>query len=137
MSNADTLRRIFSLMDEKDFPSIRELLASEFSAFLGGNPPMGVEEWAGMGQMFYAAFPDGKHTFDEMFEIGDRVFSRGSFSGTHTGDFMGMPPTGKEITVTELTLDRFADGKLVEHRAEADMFGFMQQLGAIPSLVAT
>jgi len=137
VSNADTLRRIFSLMDEKDFPSIRELLAPEFSAIFGGNPPMGVEEWQGMGQMFYAAFPDGKHTIHEIFEVGDRVFHRGSFSGTHTGDFMGMPPTGQEITITEMTLDRFADGKLVEHRAEADMVGLMQQLGAVPSLVTT
>ena len=136
MSNADTLRRIFSLMDGKDFPSIRELLAPEFSAVFGGNPPMGVEEWAGMGQVFYAAFPDGTHTIDETFEIGDRVFSRGSFSGTHTGDFMGMPPTGKEITVTEMTFDRFTGGKLVEHRAEVDMFGLMQQLGASLNVAA-
>ena len=94
MSNADTLSRIFVLMDEKDFPSIRELLAPDFSAKFGGNPPMGVEEWVGMGQMMYAAFPDGEHTFYETYEVGDRVFSRASFSGTHTGDFMGVPPTG-------------------------------------------
>ncbi len=133
MSNAATLRQVFSLMDEKDFPSIRELLAPEFTAVFGGNPPMGVEEWTGMSQMFYAAFPDGSHVIDEIYEIGDQVFSRGSFSGTHTGDLMGIAPTGKEITITEMTFDRFADGKLVEHRAEADMFGLMQQLDAIPS----
>ena len=137
MSNADTLHRIFTLMDEKDFAAIRELLAPEFRALFGGNPPMGVEEWAGMGQMMYAAFPDGKHSFDETYEIGDRVFSRASFSGTHTGDFMGVPPTGKEITITELAFDRFADGKLVEHRVEADTLGLMQQLGAIPSVATT
>lgn len=134
MSNADTLRRIFSLMDEKDVSAIRELIAPEFSAVLGGNPPMSADEWAGMGEMMYAAFPDGKHTIHETYEIGDRVVLRGSFSGTHTGDFMGIPPTGKEITVTFLNLDRFADGKLVEHRAEVDMLGLMQQLGAIPSM---
>lgn len=134
MSNADTLRRIFSLMDEKDVSAIRELIAPEFSAVLGGNPPMSADEWAGMGEMMYAAFPDGKHTIHETFEIGDRVVLRGSFSGTHTGDFMGIPPTGKEITVTFLNLDRFADGKLVEHCAEVDMLGLMQQLGAIPSM---
>ncbi|MGH3065929.1 MAG: ester cyclase [Gaiellaceae bacterium] len=136
MSNADTLRRIFSLMDEHDFASIRELLATEFSAIFGGNPPMGVEEWAGMSQMFYAAFPGGKHTIHEIFEVDDHVFHRGSFSGTHTGDFMGMPPTGKEITITEMTLDRFVDGKLLEHRAEADMAGLMQQLGASSNVAA-
>ena len=77
--------------------------------------------------------PDGKHTFDETLEIGDRVAYRGSFSGTHTGDLMGIPPTGKKITITFINIDRFADGKLVEHRSEADMLGLMQQLGAFPS----
>ena len=137
MSNADTLRRVFSLMDEKNGPAIRELIAPEFSAVMGSSPPMDADEWAGMGEMMYAAFPDGKHTIGETFEIGDRVFLRGSFAGTHTGDFMGMPPTGKEITITFMNFDRFADGKLVDHRAEVDMFGLMQQLGAIPSLATT
>jgi predicted ester cyclase len=121
-------------MDEKDVSAIRELIAPEFSAVLGGNPPMSADEWAGMGEMMYAAFTDGKHTIHEAFEIGDRVVLRGSFSGTHTGDFMGIPPTGKEVTITFLNLDRFADGKLVEHRAEVDMLGLMQRLGAIPSM---
>jgi predicted ester cyclase len=133
MSNADTLRRLFALMDEKDIPAIRELLAPGFRAVIGGNPPMSVEEWAGMGEMMYAAFPDGKHTIDEVLEIGDRVVLRGSFSGTHAGDFMGMPPTGKEISVTFMNLDRFAGDKLIEHRAESDLAGLMQQLGAIPA----
>jgi len=131
--NADILRRVFSLMDEKDVSAIRELIAPEFRAVLGGNPPMSADEWAGMGEMMYAAVPDGTHTIHETFEIGDRVVLRGSFDGTHAGDFMGIPPTGKEITVTFLNLDRFADGKLVEHRAEVDMLGLLQQLDAIPS----
>lgn len=133
VSNADTLRRIFSLMDEKDFSAIRELIAPEFSAVMGGNPPMSPDEWAGMGELMYAAFPDGRHEIHETLEIDDRVVLRGSFSGTHTGDFMGLPPTGHGITITFLNLDRFADGKLLEHRAEVDMLGLMQQLGAIPS----
>jgi predicted ester cyclase len=133
MSNADTLRRVFSLMDEKNHPAIRELLAPEFSAVMGGNPPMSADEWAGMGEMMYAAFPDGRHTIDETLEIGDRVVLRGSFSGTHAGEFMGMPATGKEITVTFMNIDRFAGDKLIEHRAEVDMAGLLQQLGAIPA----
>ena len=133
MSNADTLRRVFSLMDEQDDAAIRELLAPEFSAVMGGNPPMSVEEWAGMGEMMYAAFPDGKHTIDETLEIGDRVVLRGSFSGTHAGEFMGMPPTGTKITVTFMNIDRFAGDRLIEHRAEVDMAGLLQQLGAIPA----
>lgn len=81
MSNADTLRQVFSLMDEKNDPALRELLAPDFRAVFAGNPPMNVDEWAGMGAMMYAAFPDGRHTIHETFEIGDRVALRGSFSG--------------------------------------------------------
>jgi predicted ester cyclase len=133
MSNADTLRRLFDLLDDKNIPAIRELLAPGFSALIGGNPPMSVEEWAGMGEMMYAAFPDGTHTIDEVLEIGDRVVLRGSFSGTHAGDFMGLPPTGRQMTVTFMNFDRFAGDKLIEHRGEFDMAGLMQQLGAIPA----
>jgi predicted ester cyclase len=133
MSKTDTLRRLFSLMDEKNDPAIRELLAPDFSAVMGSNPPMSADEWAGMGEMMYAAFPDGKHTIDETLEVGDRVVLRGSFSGTHAGEFMGMPPTGREVSITFMNIDRFAGDKLIEHRAEADMAGLMQQLGAIPA----
>jgi predicted ester cyclase len=133
MSNADTLRRVFSLMDEKDHAAIRELLAPEFSAFIAGGPPMSADEWAGMGEMMFAAFPDGRHSIDEMLEIGDRVVVRGSFTGTHEGEFMGMPPTGREVTITYMNIDRLVGGKLVEHRAEADMAGLMQQLGVLPA----
>jgi predicted ester cyclase len=133
MSNADTLRRIFALMDEQNDPAVRELLACGFSAVIGGNPPVSVDEWAGMGEMMYAAFPDARHTIDETLEIGDRVVLRGRFSGTHTGELMGLAPTGKEIAITFMNLDRFAGGKLIEHRAEVDMAGLMQQLGAIPA----
>jgi predicted ester cyclase len=133
MSNADTMRRLFALMDEMNFPAIRELLAPGFRAVIGGNPPMSVEEWAGMGEMMYAAFPDATHTIDEVLEVGDRVALRGSFSGTHAGELMGVPATGKAITVTFMNFDRFAGDRLIEHRGESDMAGLMQQLGAIPA----
>ena len=130
MSNTDTLRRIFSLMDEQDFDSIQQLLAPDFSAVFG-DAPLGFDEWIGMTAMMYAAF-DGTHAIDETFEVDDHVFLRGTFMGTHTGDFMGIPSTGKQVTISFMNFDRFADGKLAEHRAQADMLGLMQQLGAIP-----
>jgi predicted ester cyclase len=133
MSNADTLLRVFSLMDQKDGRSIRPLLAPGFSAVMAGGPPMSADEWAAMGEMMYAAFPDGTHTIDEILEIDDRVMLRGRFTGTHSGEFMGMAPTAKEITITFMNLDRFAGDKLIEHRAEVDMAGLMQQLSATPA----
>ena len=78
--------------------------------------------------------PDGKHTFDETLEIGDRVAYRGSFSSTHTGDLMGIPPTGKKITITFMNIDRSLRRRQARRaRFEGDMLGLMQQLGAIPS----
>lgn len=132
MSNADSLRRIFRYMDDKDLAPIRDLLAPGFTAIISGSPPMTADEWEGMGQMMFAAFPDATHHIDDVLEIGDRVALRGRFTGTHTGEFMGVPPTGKRVEVTFMNFDRFAGDKLVEHRGEADMAGLMQQLGAIP-----
>lgn len=134
MSNAQTLRRLFELMDQKESGTIRELLAPGFQAIMGDNPPMDADTWMGTGELFYRAFPGGKHTIDEVFDVGtERAALRGTFEGIHTNEFMGIPPTGKRVRVTFMNLDRFAGGKLVEHRAQVDMFGLMQQLGVVPS----
>ena len=134
MSNAKTLVRLFELMDQKQQGAIRELIAPDFKAVMGGNAPMDVEAWLGMGEMFYAAFPDGKHTIEEAYDVGnDRAVLHGAFEGTHRNAFMGIPATGKHIRVTFINLDRFGAGKIVEHRAQVDMLSLMQQLGAVPS----
>jgi hypothetical protein len=78
VSNAAAVHQIFSLMDERDYPSVRELLHPEFSAFMGGNPPMGSEEWEGMSQMIDAGCPDGKHTFHEPRSLRRRQARRAS-----------------------------------------------------------
>jgi predicted ester cyclase len=135
MSNAQTLVRLFEMMDEQQNAAIREHLAPDCRAIMGGNPPMDGDTWLAMSEMFYAAFPDGRHTIGEVFDAdGEHVVLRGAFEGTHTGDFMGIAPTGKRVRVTFLSLDRFADGKLAEHRAELDMLGLMQQLGVVPAM---
>lgn len=137
MSNAQTLVRLFELMDQADkrqSGAVHELLAPDFQMVMGGNPPIGADEWMGMGEMFYAAFPDGKHTIEEVYDVGtDRVVLHAAFDGTHTNAFMGIPPTGKRVHVTFMNLDRFVDGKLAEHRTQIDMLGLMQQLGVVPT----
>ena len=134
MSNAQTLVRLFELMDQKQSGAIRELLAPGFQMIMGGNPPMDADAWMGMGETFYGAFPDGRHTIDEAFDVGtERAALRGAFEGTHRNEFMGVPATGKRVRMTFMNLDRFAGGKLVEHRAQVDMLGLMQQLGVVRS----
>jgi len=63
---------------------------------------------------------------------GDKVATRWTMTGTHQGELMGIPPTGVRITVTGISMSRFADGKLAEGWNSYDILGMMQQLGVIP-----
>jgi predicted ester cyclase len=80
-----------------------------------------------------AAFPDFKYTVEEAIVEGDKVVQRVTARGTMKGAFAGMPPTGKHATWTEIHISRVAGGKLVEHWANIDQLGMLQQLGAIPT----
>lgn len=134
MSNAATLRSIFELMDQHRNDTIRGMLAPGCVAILGGNPPMDADAWLGMSTAFYDAFPDGRHQIEEVFDVGsDRVVLRGTFEGTHRQPFMGIAATGRRVRITFMNLDRFSGGRLAEHRAEVDMMGPMQQIGAVPA----
>jgi steroid delta-isomerase-like uncharacterized protein len=83
---------------------------------------------------YRSAFPDLKITIEEQLAEGDLVATRWTAKGTHKGELMGIAPTGKEATVTGLTLDRIKDGKIVESWNNWDTFGLMRQLGVIPEL---
>jgi predicted ester cyclase len=83
------------------------------------------------------AFPDLHLTIDDMIAEGDKVVTRWTFRGTNTGDMvspMHIPATGKQVTVTGITIDRFANSKFVEDWHQGDIMGFMQQLGLVPAM---
>ena len=80
-----------------------------------------------------SAFPGGTSTIEDMIVEGDKVVSRITYRATHTGDLMGIPPTGKSVTVSLMTIDQFADGKIVESWRLFDQMAMMQQLGVIPA----
>lgn len=80
-----------------------------------------------------AAFPDIRWTVDEMVAEGDKVFSRFTWSGTHEGAFLGVPATGRRITVKGMVIDRLVAGKMADSRILMDSLGMMQQLGALPA----
>ena len=91
--------------------------------------PEGVKEWA---IMFRDGFPD-IHVIEEQFIAeGDRVVGRFVAEATHTGEFMGVRPTGNKITFSGINIMRVADGKIVEHWVNLDALGLMQQIGAVP-----
>jgi predicted ester cyclase len=86
---------------------------------------------------FFTGFPDLHATVNDLIAEGDKVVVRGTLHGTHQGEFMGIPPTGKVVTVPFIAICRFVGGKEVEHWGVGDMLGWLQQLGAIPQMAQT
>ena len=82
---------------------------------------------------FRTAFPDLRSTVEDLIAEGDKVAGRMTTSGTHQGEFMGIPATNKRVTFSEIHIVRIANGKAVEHWGNSDDLGMMQQLGAIPT----
>jgi len=70
---------------------------------------------------------------EEEMAAGDKEVVRWTIRGTHTGELMGIPPTGKQVAWTGITIYRLADGKIVEEKGEEDALGFLQQLGVVPA----
>ena len=79
------------------------------------------------------AFPDLKVTIEDQIAEGDRVVTRWKAKGTQQGELMGMPATGKQATVTGITIDLIKSGRITESRTNWDTLGLLQQLGAIPA----
>ena len=81
--------------------------------------------------MFRQAFPDSYFTVEDMIAEGEKVATRKTFHGTHQGEFMGIPPTGQQVSMGLIDIVRIADGRVVEHWSMGDNLGMMQQLGVI------
>jgi steroid delta-isomerase-like uncharacterized protein len=89
----------------------------------------GLKEVLGMMR---AAFPDMHWVAEEMVAEGDTVVTRFTWTGTHRGEFLGVPATGKSVVVKGVVMDQLADGKMSKSRILMDSLGMMQQLGVVP-----
>jgi predicted ester cyclase len=107
-----------------------EFVAPDFVEHEELPPGMDVEL---MTTMLRSAFPDFKATIDDIIAEGDKVVVRQTWSGTHKGEFMGVPPTGKSVSFGVIDIIRIAGSKFAEHWGQMDNTGLMQQLGAIPT----
>lgn len=99
------------------------------------NPPglqHGLAGHRGIVDIFHAAFPDVRWTIDDMVAEGDRVAMRLTMTGTHRGEFFGIPPTGRRVEVGGTHIVRIQDDRVAEHWGHNDDLGLMRQLGAIP-----
>jgi steroid delta-isomerase-like uncharacterized protein len=130
--NKALVLQFYKAFDDRQMDRALELLAPNFIAHMAGMPKaLDGEEFKQFGMGFYLAFNQGQHNFDEVIVSGDRVVTCGTFTATHLGEFQGLPPTGKHISLSIMHIDRIEDGKIVEHWGQGDALGLMQQLGVI------
>ena len=135
MDHAATMRRMYELISAGDIDGFGDLIADDFveheEALPGFEPSKeGVKQFF---HMYRAAFPDLGWSRWTSFS-GDKVVARVRATGTHQGDFMGMPASGKSVDVQLIDIIRFGDDGLArEHWGVFDALKMMQQLGAIPT----
>ena len=128
------LRRFYAEISSGNVDVTDELIADDFvehEEFPGIEPSKeGVRQ---MFTLFRSAFPDLRMEPQEMVGEGDMLSCRATFAGTHQGEFMGIPPSGRRIEVDAIDILRIRDGKFVEHWGVMDAMTMMQQIGAIPA----
>ena len=127
-------RFVEEIINKKNLDAINELVVEDFVEhvpFPGQGP--GRNGLKDAIATFLSAFPDIRWTLEEQIAEGEKVVSRFTMTGTHRGEFLGIPPTGKPMKVWGVVIDVVRDGKFAESRIIMDMLSLMQQLGAIPT----
>lgn len=123
------------LWDKWNIAVADDLFTGDYRLHLPGSPvPMDRDSTKQVVQMFSAAFPDLRHTVDEMIAEGNVVAARWTVRGTHQGDFQGIASTGKTVTLSGVTVHHLADGRISETWLTFDTMELLQQLDAVPGL---
>jgi predicted ester cyclase len=135
-ANVALARRVVDeLANKGNLAIVDELMAANFEEHEALPPgiPAGGDGVKAIFTMLRSGFPDLHADIEEAFAQGDRVLLRMQWHGTNSGEFMGMPATGKEVSFGVIDEFRFVDGKVADHWGQLDMFNLMVQLGVIPA----
>ncbi len=132
--NKALFRRWIEVMNEGNWTALDDVLSADF-AFHNPTTPMvrTREDYRKMMSALYAALPPGQWTIDEMFGEGDKVVGWLTFRGVHSATYRGIGATGREVVMEDVTIARFAGGRIVEAKALPDSLGLLVQIGAIPA----
>jgi steroid delta-isomerase-like uncharacterized protein len=126
--------RWIQAFNERDWQTESAYRGPDFRAHMSGaKEPLNNQVWAGFMSVFTTAFPDAQISVDACVTERDTVVSRWTLTGTHRGEFQGVPPTGRTVTMAGIEFNRVADGKIAEHWAQFDLMALMQQIGAFES----
>jgi predicted ester cyclase len=128
--NKAIVRRLFEELDNGNPGIFTELCTPDAKHYLTGSAePVAPSDLVQSVTSFYEAFPDYRHSIEDVIAEGDRVVVRCVCTGTHTGDFMGMPPTGMAFEHGVIVIGHISGGKIVKAWVQEDNLWMMQQLG--------
>ena len=126
--NKEVVRRFVEAYNKRNLDAFDDLLAPDYFDHTSKVGPEGLKQ---LMNMAFKAFPDFHETIEDIIAEGDKVWARITFTATHTGEWMGIPPTGKKITTEMVDIFRIANGKLVEYRDVNNNLDFLKKLGII------
>ncbi len=131
--NKELVRKFWEAAAKSDYDAFGDFIAEDGVDHtpMPGQPP-GVEGVKYIFRMLRAAMPDFSQEIVDMVAEGDRVVVRAVSRGTHQGEMLGIPPTGKKVQVDEIHIVRVQDGKMIEHWGLVDQAALMAQLGVMP-----
>jgi steroid delta-isomerase-like uncharacterized protein len=136
-SNKATFRRLQDAMNTGDAELISQTIDEVFEPDVKQHTPFEATGAQTLKEMVFArlyrAFPDLHITVEELIAEGDKVVERDTVTGTHLGEYMGVPPTGKSVAYNEIFIMRFAGGRIAEIWGVVDVVSQMRQLGLIPA----
>ena len=129
--NLAAVRRLLGdVLNGGDLDAIGELVHPDYVDRAGGGPgPDGYRRWAAG---VWAAFPDFELTIEDLLADGDRVVVRYTARGTHRGEVLRVPPTGRRVEYMGIGIVRLADGRMIERWNCSDTMCLLAQLGALP-----
>jgi predicted ester cyclase len=133
------VRRFYEAFEANDVATLNEVLSPDVTAYSPHTPdPQNRETHVEGIRMWNAAFSGTHFSVEEQIAEGESVATRVTLRATHSrGDFQGVAPTGKQITMSGISIERVRNGKIVERRVSSDWLGLVQQLGIVPSAQAT
>jgi predicted ester cyclase len=130
--NKKIVRRYQEIYNSNDLEALGEVVSQDLlTPKIMPGIPTGIEGAKAAHRIMLAGFPDYQTIIDDLIAEDDKVVARITMSGTNTGSFMRMPPTGKHVSFTGIYVARMANGKIVEHWGEEDGVGLLQQLGVL------
>lgn len=131
--NKALARRSYEAFNQRNWADYYELCTPDFVFHMASMTIQGLEAYKQFLSMYLTAFPDLHFTIEDIIAEGDTVVVRQTARGTHQGDLMGIPPTGKQVTVSGIAISRIVNGKAVEDWFNGDDLGLLQQLGVVPA----